>query len=121
MPAIAAGDVTYTVTKREFVSGGEPKKYYVTIVFGDATLTYDATGGGVPLTRAKLGCPNVLQSLLIIDAAHANGFVYKYNPTTEKIRIYQGDNNNSADAPLIELLDAATPAAATLKVVVEGY
>jgi hypothetical protein len=48
--------------------------------------------------------------------------VYKYDLTNTKVRIYQGDNDNAADAPLIELVGgAATPAAASLIASVIGF
>ena len=121
MADIAAGDLTYTVSQRRKVNGS-PSRYEnkVTIAFGNATLTYPS--GGIPLTKASLGLPNVIDSLLFIDEANADGFVYKYDATNAKIRIYQGDNNNASDSALIELVAAtAAPAATTLIVRATGY
>lgn len=119
MADIAAGDVVHTVSKKVLRDSGQ-REVSASVAFGDGVLTYPA--GGVPLTKAQLGLPTVLESVLLVDPASANGFVYKYDQANEKIRIYQGDNDNVADAPLIELVGgAATPAAATLKVVAVGH
>ena len=76
----------------------------------------------ITLTKAKMGNPTIIEDLNFVDMANANGFVYKYDATNEKIRMYQGDNDNVADAPLIELAGgSATPAAATLIVESKGY
>lgn len=118
MADIAATDVTYALVSRD-TEGKKPfRKSVVDITFGDGALTYPA--GGVPLTKGKLGLPNYVESLLQIGTA--NGFVYKYDSANEKLRIWQGDNDNAADAPLIELVGgAATPAAATLRVLAVGW
>lgn len=118
MAAIAASDVTYSLVRKDIGESGR-RQINASISFGDGALTYPA--GGVPLTKAKLGLPNTVDSLVLNDPASANGFVYKYDAANEKLRIYQGDNDNAADAPLIELTGAATPAAATLKVVAVGW
>ncbi len=119
MADLAASDVTYTVDN-QFPTQGGVKKYKISAAFGDGALTYPT--GGVPLTKAKMGVPNVIQSLTVMEAAAGNGFLYKYDESTAKIRIYQGDNDNAADAALIELVGgAATPAAATLSMIVHGY
>lgn len=118
MAAIAAGDVAYTITKKVVHDTGQ-REVSANLVFGDGALTYPA--GGVPLTKASLGLPVVLESMALVDPASANGFIYKYDSANEKIRIYQGDNDGVADGPLVELGGAAAPAAATLKVKAVGY
>ena len=118
MADIASGDVTYS---QKSFSVANPKVSRVfSLVFGDGVLTYPA--GGVPLVKGHLGCPNAIESFKFVDMANANGYVYKYDYTNNKIKIYQGDNNNAADAPLIELVSGvAAPAAATLYVEVQGF
>lgn len=120
MADIAASNVAYSESQVR-VSGGVPyKKVRAKLVFGNGALTYPT--GGVPLDKNKLGLPNEIKSLVIVDAGSANGFLYKYDLANNKLRIYQGDNDNAADAALIELVGgAATPAAATLVVDAEGW
>lgn len=121
MPDIAAADVTYTNPNyyQTEVNDGQTQGIY-TVAFGNGALTYPT--GGVPLTKAKFGCPNSITSFVFVDPANANGFVYKYSASAEKLRIYQGDNDAVADGALIELIGgAATPAAASLIVRVQGW
>ena len=118
MADIAAGDVTYTLVKQRKEDSGN-KVINLTVAFGNGTLTYPS--GGIPLTAAKMGCPNQIISCMLNSPASSNGFVYKYDLTNNKL-IYQGDNDNSADAALIELVAATdTPAAATLALQVTGW
>ena len=118
MPDIANTDVTYSVREQSYQPDMKKVKV-VALTFGDGVLTYPA--GGVPLLKGKLGLPVEIQSLTFSDSANANGFLYKYDRANEKIRIYQGDNDNVADAPLIELIGGvATPAAATVEVQAMG-
>lgn len=122
MADIAAADVTYTEQAGTAKAGtADPRREGIfSVAFGNGTLTYPT--GGVPLDKAKLGCPSQLDELIILDSGNANGFVYKWDAANNKIRIYQGDNDNAADAALIELVGAtATPAAATLKVKAKGW
>lgn len=120
MADIAAADVTYAVVnqhQQKVVQGRRQGKF--SVAFGDGALTYPT--GGVPVTKAKLGCPNIIESF-IMEGTGANGFIYKYDQANEKIRIYQGDNDGVADGALVELAGgSATPAAATLYVIATGW
>jgi hypothetical protein len=119
MADIAASNVAYVQTSKEVIDSGM-RKFVMTVTFGDGVLTYPA--GGIPLTAAQMGCPNEVRTLNLFSPDSANGFVYKYDQANNKIRIYQGDNNNAADAPLIELASgSATPAAATLYAEIIGW
>ncbi len=119
MADIASGDVTYTLVKQRKEDSSN-KVVNLTVAFGDGALTYPA--GGIPLTAAKMGCPNQIISVLLNSPASADGYVYKYDLANNKIRIYQGDNNNAADAPLIELVGgSAAVVAATLAIEVAGW
>ncbi len=120
MSAIAAGDVTYALQEgTQSASADSNFEAVFSIAFGNGTLTYPA--GGVPLTKANLGCPAFVKEFLLLDPASANGFIYKYDRANEKLRIYQGDNDAVADGALIELTTGATPATATLFVKVSGF
>lgn len=87
MADIAAGDVTYTVTKQRKEESGN-KVNSVTITFGNSTLTYPS--GGIPLTKASMGCPNVITAATLEAANSGDGIVYKYDKTNNKIRMYRG-------------------------------
>lgn len=120
MADIAVTNVTHSVTRK--MLEGQAKKTVVdgSLVFGDGVLTYPS--GGVPFDKNKIGLPNDVESMTFVDPMSSDGFVYKIDLTNRKIRIYQGDNNNAADAALIELIAAtATPAATTLKFTARGW
>jgi hypothetical protein len=117
MAAIAASNVTYTQQSLEIQD--KYRQNVFKVEFGDGALTYPA--GGVPLDKNKLGTPNELRQLTLMDSEDADGFVYKWDFENNKIRIYQGYNDAVADGPLVELGGAATPAATDLYVRVEGW
>lgn len=119
MADIAASDVTYSIgDKRKEESG--LRRNICTISFGDGSLTYPA--GGIPLTAGKMGMGTSIKAFSFVSPSAADGYLYKYDLANNKVRIYQGDNNNAADAPLIELVSgSATPAATSLVAEVVGY
>ncbi len=113
MAAISSSDVSYSADQRNIVIGDKVKEVPVSISFGDGALTYPA--GGIPLDKSKMGMDMELKELLISDDSNGDGFIYKFDQSNSKIRIYQGDNDAVADGPLVELGALATPAATTLK------
>lgn len=88
MAQIAAANVTYSVVEGSKVSNPCDTRFSAifNVSFGNGTLTY--TGGGIPLTKAKLGCPANLQELYLINPASTDALVYKYNHTSETVQIY---------------------------------
>lgn len=87
MADIVAADVTYTVTKQRKEESGN-KINSVTIAFGDSALTYPT--GGVPLTKANMGCPNAIIAADIEAGNPADGIIYKYDKANNKVRMYRG-------------------------------
>lgn len=88
MSAIGAGDVTYALQEgSQTASADSFFEAVFSVAFGDSALTYPA--GGIPLTKAKLGCPAFVKDFTFMDAGNANGFIYKYDRANEKLRIYQ--------------------------------
>lgn len=86
MADIAAGDVTYVVSKQRKEESGN-KINSVTITFGNSTLTYPS--GGIPLTKASMGCPNAIVSADIEAANSGDGIIYKYDKVNNKIRMFR--------------------------------
>ena len=119
MADIASANVTYALVKQRKEDSSN-KVISLTATFGDGALTYPS--GGIPLDKNKMGCPNTILSVMLNNPSSGDGYLYKYDLANNKIRIYQGDNNNASDAPLIELIAAtATPAATTLTLEVTGW
>lgn len=101
MADIAASDVTYTLQEgTQYSSPADPRNCGVyKVEFGDSSLTYPS--GGVPLTKAKLGCPAEIISLEILDQGDADGLLYKYDRENEKIRIYNMTAGHTHDVKII--------------------
>jgi hypothetical protein len=81
MADIAAGDVTYTLlTQRR--TGDSRVSNRVRLAFGNSSLTVPASG--IPLTKGKLGCPNIVESLKVVDQG-TSGYVFQYDQSEEKL------------------------------------
>ena len=94
MAQITAANVTYSLVEGSQIANACDPRYSAifNVSFGNSTLTY--TSGGIPLTKAKLGCPASLRELYILDASNTDGLVYKYNRTSETIQIFQSPSRD---------------------------
>lgn len=82
MADIAASDVTYTLVNARTM-GDSRKLNRVRLAFGNGTLTYPA--GGIPVTIGKLGCPTVVESMIVVDkgtSTNAYNFMYDQSAVT---------------------------------------
>jgi hypothetical protein len=77
---LAATDITVTLLNQRRVNGRVHLN--VQLAFGDSALTYPA--GGVPITKAKLACPNVIESLVVYDSG-TSGYKWTYDAANEKL------------------------------------
>ena len=120
MPDIAAGNVTYTLQEgTQYSSPADPRRCAVyKIGFGNSTLTYPS--GGVPLTKAKLGCPTHIVALEIIDISDADGLAYKYDYENAKIRIYNMTAGHAHDVLIKGGTDPASTDAINVKTLILG-
>lgn len=75
-----------TVTQVSSVIVGRTRRNELTLVFGNGTLTYPANG--IPLTLAQLGLKRDIKALHIVDPSNADGYVYKWDKSNNKIRVY---------------------------------
>lgn len=112
MADIAAANVTYTVLSRR-VDSDSRKHNVVKIEFGDASLTHPAAG--IPISLAKLGCPNKIDSLDII-AQNVASYRYQYDRVNNKLMAA----NVSVVSGLF-VASTAAPAATSIEVEVVGY
>ena len=117
MADIAAGNVSYAQVGRGDKTDSSKRRNIIDITFGNGALTYPA--GGIPLVKEKLGMAVTVESLLLVDPASANGYVYKYDSANVKVRIYKEADGADALDELVAATDA--PAATTLRVQVVGY
>jgi len=98
MADIAATDVVVaTLDLRR--SGDSRRKNRVRLTFGDGVLTYPA--GGVPITKGKLGCPSIIESLTIVDKG-TSGFEFMYDQSAEKIVMFQAPAQTHAHDFLVK-------------------
>ena len=101
MAAIASTDVTYSITK-SVSADGEGYKHFVTIGFGNGTLTYPAAG--IPLTKASMGCPNAITNFQIIEQNLAvDGYVIDYDKSANTLLLYQCDLSSSTKSTCIAI------------------
>jgi hypothetical protein len=123
---IAAGDVTYTLLQQRKMNGSPSRNLNrVRLAFGDGALTVPA--GGIPLTKAKLGCPTDIESLIVVDQG-TSGYIFQYDQSAEKLIVMQsalvvtkaavlasGEVGVSADAATATLNNNTIASTLTLK------
>lgn len=100
MGAFASTDVTVTIASRDReIAGGQAGRNIslAQIAFGDGSLTY--TTGGVPLPAIGTFGFRTAISFAAIEQPPANGFIYKFDRTNHKIKIFtQGVRTGSTGA-----------------------
>jgi hypothetical protein len=85
MADIAASDITVTLVKQRKLADSRNSNL-VRLAFGDGALTYPA--GGIPISKGKLGCPTVIESMVIVDKG-TSGYSFMYDQSAEKIVMFQ--------------------------------
>lgn len=110
--------ISFTTTVEDrWVAGG--KKYSrVKLVSGESD-TY-ATGGAALPAFGVLGLKRNLDYIIITDPASAVGYELKYDQVNKKILLYEGDNNNAADGPSVEVTAGTAFASKTIYCVAVG-
>lgn len=92
MADIASGDVTYTILNQRM--GADSRKMNrVRLAFGDGALTYPA--GGIPILKGKLGCPTIVESMVIVDQG-TSGYSFQYDQSESKLVVIQGGSHTHA-------------------------
>lgn len=85
MADIAASNVTYTLLNQRKLSDSRNLNR-VRLAFGNGALTVPANG--IPLTKGKLGCPSVIESMVIVDQG-TSGYRFQYDQSVEKLVVMQ--------------------------------
>lgn len=122
MPQLGTADVTYTSVSGSSSAGpSDPMREHVyTILFPNSTnVLY--TSGGIPLQKAKLGCPTNLVQFVMMDEASTTGYVAKFDYATTAIRLYVQQTTATTGLQLLEVSTAATVASVTLRAVAKGW
>lgn len=97
MSNIAASDITVTLMTQRKLSDSRSMNR-VKLAFGDGALTYPA--GGIPITKGKLGCPTIIESMVIVDKG-TSGYNFMYDQSAEKIVMWQSPAQTHAHDVLI--------------------
>ncbi len=84
MTDFVAADVTYTILNQRRINSKRHNR--VQLAFGNSSLTYPA--GGIPLSGPKLGCPTVVESLVVV-AQGVSGYHFQYVQSTGKLVLMQ--------------------------------
>lgn len=110
MADLAGTDITYTqLSAEEGNKNGRVRVF--TLAFGDGALTYPA--GGVPVTKASLGCPNNIDSLIVFDKG-TSGYEWSYDRTNLKLVALQAPVQTHSHS--LSLKNAAVADGATTRV-----
>lgn len=112
MTDIAAENVTYTIVKYR-TKGDSRKHNLVKIAFGNASLTFPATG--IPLTKGKMGCPTVIESVTVVDR-DVDDFMFMYDRSAETLIAYNVSTTTGEHT-----VATNAPAATNVEVEVIGY
>ncbi len=91
MADIAAGDVTYTLLNQRKLSDSRSLNR-IRLAFGNGTLTYPANG--IPLSKGKLGCPTVIESLIVVDQG-VSGYRFQYDQSAEKLVVMKSAHQHN--------------------------
>lgn len=103
MADIAAGDVTYTLVKQRKL-GDHRNLNLVRLAFGDGALTVPANG--IPITKAKCGCPTVIESMVVVDQG-TSGYRFQYDQSAGKLVVMQAPaQTHTHDIKVIESVTA---------------
>ena len=116
MADLVAGDVTYTMVEKRNL-GNSKKANLVQLAFGDGTDTVPS--GGIPLTKAKMGCPVTIESLKVVDQG-SSGYVFNYDASEEKLIVLQAGYDGTVAGVLVEG-SAVAIAAQTLQCEIIGW
>ena len=85
MADLAASDVTYTMLNTRKL-GDSRNLNRVRLAFGDGALTVPADG--IPLTIGKLGCPTIIESMIVVDQG-TSGYKFQYDQSAKKLVVMQ--------------------------------
>ena len=82
---------------------------------GDDSYPTGGTLGFEASVRAALG-QNV--TVLGVIGADCGGFVVAYDPAADSLKVYQGDNDNASDGPLVEVPNSTNLSVTTFNLMV---
>lgn len=95
MADLTASDLTYTqIGQGEGLESGRKKRR-----FAITTAAGEYPTGGLPLSNAQLGCPNSLDSLIILEQDVADPLLtYHWDKSANKIVVMEDDGTSGVPA-----------------------
>jgi len=95
MADLAAADLTYAqVGTGEMTGSGKVRRRFVV-----TTAAGEYPTGGLPLTNAKMGYPNALDSLIVLeDNVAAATHIYKWDKSANTLMVFVEDGTSGVSA-----------------------
>jgi hypothetical protein len=79
----------------------------IRLAFGNSTLEVPANG--IPILKAKCGCPVIIESMVVVDQG-ASGYRFQYDQSAEKLIVMQAPaQTHSHDIKAIGGLTSSEP------------
>lgn len=110
MADLTVTDVTHAVINKRRIDGRNHNR--VSLTFGDGAKTLPAAG--LPIAKGKLGCPTIIESLVVVD--NQSTYIFIYDQSAEKLVCYQTDPDGA-----VLVASTAAIAATTLECEVIGW
>jgi hypothetical protein len=116
--ALAASDVTVTIVERIVLS--KKKMHFVTLTFGNGSLTYPTAG--VPLPGfASFGFVRELTNLVVLGVnERTSEYALRFGPANKTLLMYE-EEGTAAGGPLLECDTSEAPAARTYTAIAFGW
>lgn len=109
---------TFTQNTRGKQGYGAPHALVDLSFAGDSSYPTGGTAGFQAAVRAKLSGAAI--TVLAVMAIDCKGYQVAYDPDNDKLKFYQGDNDNGADGPAVEVPNATNLSSVTFRVLVIG-
>ena len=94
MADLAADDLTYTLLGEDMTEGSKVRRR-----FAITTEAGEYPTGGLPLTNAKMGYNNALESLVILEADAVDGLLdYRWDKSANTIIVFEDDGTTGIPA-----------------------
>lgn len=88
MADLVAADLTYAEFQDPVIDEGSGyRRKYLKIT----TAAGEYPTGGLPLDKSRMGAPNVIISLLVMEPSAADELQYVYDKSVEKIKVIEDD------------------------------
>lgn len=109
--------VTITVTKDAPVQRVGRQK----VVDGRIKLAGTYATGGFGVTASDFGFSNLLSLRLDGPFEGTAGYTARWDSANDKVFLYQGDNDNAGDAPLVEVANTTDVSDVEVDFTAKGY